>query len=224
MAFKDTQTKRERLSSIVSGDVRDRNRAGPSMIRLNSAATMPSLGMPVSGLRGTTSKAPKDTSRVNDLPPGSVDIRGYFGDERTGVRKPTSRFSPAKKQVVAPEKGKPKAPARKLTEINVPGGGLRTARPASAKTTRPLTASEARSQAPGNYRTGKVTMGGKTYTGYTVSSRTDSKGRTTKSVGNWTSTPNAGRSTNRFGGKNDVAGPTKNAAGKNASSASGKRK
>lgn len=119
---------------------------------------------------------------------------------------------------------KAKAPARKATTINIPGGGLRTAKPASAKTTRPLTASEARSQAPGNYRTGKVTMGGKTYTGYTVSSRTDSKGRTTKSVGNWTSTPNAGRSTNRFGGKSDVAGPRRDSSGRNVSSAAGKRK
>ena len=102
MAFKDKQTRKERLSSIVSGDVRDRNRAGPSMIRLNSAATMPRYGMPVSGLRGRT---PKDQSRV---PVGTIDIRGYFGDEGTGVRKPTARMpAPAVKKAPAAKKDAP---------------------------------------------------------------------------------------------------------------------
>jgi hypothetical protein len=102
MAFKDKQTRKERLSSIVSGDVRGRNRAGPSMIRLNSVATMPRYGMPVSGLRGRT---PKDQSRI---PEGTIDIRGYFGDEGTGVRKPTARMpAPAVKKAPAAKKAVP---------------------------------------------------------------------------------------------------------------------
>jgi hypothetical protein len=159
-----------------------------------------------------------------------IDIRGYLGDERTGIRKTGvgmrksvaqrmeeySQKQLAKIKSKAPAAAKPKAPARKPTQINVPGGGLRTAKSSGGV----MSASQARSMAPGNYSKGKVSMGGKTYTGFTVSSRTDSKGRTTKSVGNWTSTPNAGRSF----GKNDVAGPTKNAAGKNASSMTGKKK
>ena len=71
MAFKDKQTKRERLSSIVSGDVRDRNRAGPSMVRLISAALSPRTGMPVTGL-GANIKQPKIQSRVlPTLPPAA---------------------------------------------------------------------------------------------------------------------------------------------------------
>lgn len=138
--------------------------------------------------------------------------------------RPTAKAPKATATVsgVAAAKKAAAKPARKATTINIPGGGLRVG--TKAKSSRPLTASEARSLAPGNYRGGKVTMGGKTYTGFTVSSRTDSKGRTTKSVGNWTSTPNAGRSTSRFGGKSDVAGPRRDSSGRNVSSASGKRK
>jgi hypothetical protein len=154
--------------------------------------------------------APVKTRGLEPAKTAQIDIRGYFGDERDGIRKAgvgTPRkpsvhqkmmaYSDAQAAKLKAGTAPPKAPTRKATTINIPGGGLRTG--TKAKSSRPLTASEARSLAPGNYRSGKVTMGGKTYTGFTVGSRTDSKGRTTKSVGNWTSTKDAGRSANSKG-------------------------
>ncbi|MEN6644307.1 MAG: hypothetical protein ABFE08_17850 [Armatimonadia bacterium] len=92
------------------------------------------------------------------------------------------------KVAAAPKpKVKPVVPAvRKPTTINVPGGGLATGKKASSG---PMSTKQAQSMKPGNYSNKSVSMGGKTYNGFTVGSRTDSKGRTTKSVGNWTSAP-----------------------------------
>lgn len=128
-----------------------------------------------------TAKAPKAT------------VSGIYSDVNARMmahNKKLAAEAAAKKQAAAPKKA---APIRTTVDMRVTPTG------AKAKSSRPLTASEARSLAPGNYRSGKVTMGGKTYTGFTVGSRTDSKGRTTKSVGNWTSTKDAGRSANSKG-------------------------
>jgi hypothetical protein len=183
--------------------------------------------------------APAKTRGLEPAKTAQIDIRGYFGDERDGIRKAgvgTPRkpsvhqkmmaYSDAQAAKLRAKKAAPpKAPARKLTEINIPGGGSRAAKPTSAKTSRPYTASEARSLAPGNYRSGKVTMGGKTYTGFTVGSSTDSKGRTTKSVGNWTSTKDAGRSADSKGSFG-MSAPKGSLFGgsKKSSSTSGKKK
>lgn len=180
----------------------------------NTTTVYKSSGMPrptgSEQIGKTKLDAPAKTRGLEPAKAAQIDIRGYFGDERDGIRKAgvgTPRKPSVNQRMMAYSdaqaaklKEKKAAPqARKPTQINVPGGGLRTAKPASAKASRPYTASEARSLAPGNYRSGKVTMGGKTYTGFTVGSRTDSKGRTTKSVGNWTSTKDAGRTANSRG-------------------------
>lgn len=230
MAFKDKQTRKERLSSIVSGDVRDRNRAGPSMIRLNSAATMPRYGMPVSGLRG---RAPKDKSRI---PVGTIDISGYFGDERTGIRKPTARM-PASAVKKAPSSfGKAFAAARKTGQPTFSFGGKSyttamkgEARSATKKATGTTRAATGGGKAQSSFgkvfasarAAGKSTFsfGGKSYT--TAVKGGGGGGKVTPA------SARAGTTTTRaqfFGGKSDVAGPRRDSSGRNVSSASGKRK
>lgn len=86
--FKDSQTRRERLSSIVSGDTRDRNKAGPSLVRMTSAALSPRLGMPVGSLGGQP-RAAKDQSRV-------FSERTLGGlKQRTAVAAPKPKAKPA---------------------------------------------------------------------------------------------------------------------------------
>lgn len=47
--------------------------------------------------------ARKAAAKGAALPPNSIDIRGYFGDERTGVRKPVANFAAKPKQAVSPQ-------------------------------------------------------------------------------------------------------------------------
>lgn len=218
----------ERLSSVVAGDTRryggGRVTRSDFAGNLQQGYGGGGLGMPVTNL-GANIKQTKIQSRIPTqrsiggmkaygIAPGGRGAKKYgsaIGPSNRGVvpggagvvgltdtrLTPTARAPKATVSGVAAAKKAAAKPARKATPINIPGGGLRVG--TKAKSSRPLTASEARSLAPGNYRSGKVTMGGKTYTGFTVSSRTDSKGRTTKSVGNWTSTKDAGRSANSKG-------------------------
>lgn len=229
MAFRDKQTKSERLGSIVSGDVRDRNRAGPSMVRSNSAALSPSLGMPVSGLSASAKKdqsrigstAIKDKGRVtktmNPYRPSSnqtpMSVSGGLGIKPYNNTKPSYRAGPGKttalrdyqygEVMVTPATAKPKAPARKPTEITTPGGGL-----GMAKKSKPKVNVTRNTGSSLGFTTGKVT-------GSTA----------TKSVSTGKSSMSASqRATQNAYNKGGVAGPTKNAAGKNASSMTGKRK
>lgn len=81
-----------------------------------SAPKNPNAGIGVAAKRNPTPKNPnagigkdqsrvprKDQSRIKPEPsPGAIDIRGYFGDERTGVRKPVASFAAKPKQVASP--------------------------------------------------------------------------------------------------------------------------
>ena len=155
-------------------------------------------------------------------PSGSEQIGktklSYFGDERGGVRKPASRTSTytsvndrmaeySKKQA-AKKAAPPKAPARKLTKINVPGGGLRTAKvtPTSSKP-KQMGINRATGSTLG-FTTGKTT--GSTATKSGVAGKTKMSG--------------SQRMAQNAFNKGGVAGPRKDSSGRNVSSASGKRK
>ena len=153
---------------------------------------------------------------------GTIDIRGYFGDERDGIRKAgvgVPRRPPANVRMMeysdaqaaklkAKKAAPPKAPARKLTEINVPGGGLRTAKvtPAGGKS----------KQMAVNPRTGSTL-------GFTTGSRTGSTA-TKSGVAGKTKMSGSQRMAQNAFNKGGVAGPRKDSSGRNVSSASGKRK
>lgn len=103
----------ERMSNVLAG------KSGvdaPSTVRSASVLRNPAYGAPVTRMAAYGNA--KDQSRVKQqdrltpekqLPAGSIDIRGYFGDERTGIRKagvgtgrkvtPASAAAPIKTQV-----------------------------------------------------------------------------------------------------------------------------
>lgn len=100
-----------RLSNVVAG-----NRLGGRKYGNPSVVTR---GSPYNTVKPTrfSVKAPKDQSRVTkDLPTGSIDIRGYFGDERTGVRKPVASFA-AKPKQTASSQVKPAAVVRTTVDM-----------------------------------------------------------------------------------------------------------
>ena len=89
---------KNRMSNVLAGDDRTGGRGvkrNPSVVRVSDPANAVSgygsggLGTPVGRL--------KDYAPSKPLPAGSVDIRGYFGDERTGIRK--AGVGPSRKAV-----------------------------------------------------------------------------------------------------------------------------
>lgn len=147
---------------------------------------------------------------------GGLGMQAY-GNPKTGLNTRTPRdatmatrnyqYGEVMGKPAAP-KPKPRPSVRKPTTINIPGDGLKTAKPVSAPA-----ASNPKAMATNRF-TGS-TLGftsGKT-TGSTVT-KSGVAGKTTA----------ASRAATRAMDKGGVAGPTKNAAGKNASSMSGKRK
>lgn len=147
------------------------------------------------------------------------DLRSQFAGSRSYIRTPSGAYPNPIPKPYSP------LPSPTGVEEVVPIKTERvrsspTARTARTPSSRSATPSEARSKAPGTYRNEKVTMGGKTYTGYTVSSSTDSRGRTTKSVGNWTSSPDAGRSN---AGRSNVTGPSNRSRTSSVSQGTGGR-
>ena len=201
----------ERMSNIVSGKS---GRNAPSTVRSTSTLNNPAYGAPVTrmGAYGST----KDQSRVKrqdrltpekPLPAGSIDIRGYFGDERTGIRKTIAKPTLKPVPAVAPIKARVKPAETIRTTVRERSSPVKSV-------------SQARSMKPGNYSSGKVSMGGKTYTGFTVSESKGRSGQTTKSVGNWSSTKDAGKSF----GKSGVAGTSRNSGGGASKSSGGASK
>lgn len=69
---------KSRLSNVLAGDRTGRGKPSTfSAVRQGNYNRDPALGVPVTR---TAAAAPA-------RPAGSIDIRGYFGDERTGIRK-----------------------------------------------------------------------------------------------------------------------------------------
>ena len=146
---------------------------------------------------------------------GGLGMQPYMNPKpsmqmRTGLTTTTAErtkmYGGAPSKAKTQAQTKAKAPARKPTEITVPGGGLRTGTKAKAK---------APTRMAVNPRTGS-TLGfttGKT-TGSTVT-KAGVAGRTTGS---------AFSRQQRMQASRDVAGPRKDSSGRNVSSASGKRK
>ena len=129
---------------------------------------------------------------------GSGTMTSWMGN-KAAPKPPTPRAKPV--MPAAPKS------VRKPTTISIPGGGLKVAKPAVSKpkamAVNPKTGSTL------GFTTGKTT--GSTATKSGVAGRSTS------------ATRNAGAPIGSSN-KNSVAGPTKNAAGKNASSMTGKRK
>lgn len=70
---------KSRLSNVLAGDRTGRGKASTfSAVREGNYNRDPALGVPVTRTA---------IAQRKDLPSGSIDIRGYFGDERTGIRK-----------------------------------------------------------------------------------------------------------------------------------------
>ena len=111
-----TGSTRNRMSSVVAGDTSSRVYGGATPKgRSSVSATSPyrsaGLGMPVTGMGANIKSRKAITDRI--MPAGAmVDIRGYLGDERTGIRKsvPGTR-APAVAPVVA------KAPVKKTPTV-----------------------------------------------------------------------------------------------------------
>jgi hypothetical protein len=72
---------KSRLSNVLAGDRTGRGKPAKIISTVHNAGVLQSarLGAPVTRMGAYAQR--------KDLPPGSIDIRGYFGDERTGIRK-----------------------------------------------------------------------------------------------------------------------------------------
>lgn len=190
--FKDSQTRRERLSSIVSGDTRDRNKAGPSLVRMTSAALSPRLGMPVSGLGGAP-RAAKDQSRVfSERTLGGLKQRAVAAAKPKGYVMGQNLTTP-----------KPKAKPASVVRTTV----NERVTPTSSKSAAPQRMAI-------NPRTGSTlgfTTGGKTGS---TASKPGTAFRTPMTPGQRASRASFDRS--------GVAGPQKDSSGRNRSSATGK--
>jgi hypothetical protein len=144
---------------------------------------------------------------------GGLGMQGY-GNAATGANLHTPRNATmaTRNYQYGEVMGKPPAPkptakpTRKPTEITIPGGGLKSAKvtPASSKS-KPMATNRFTGSTLG-FTSGKTT-------GSTVT-KSGVAGKSTA----------ASRAATRAYDKGGVAGPTKNAAGKNASSMTGKRK
>lgn len=182
---------KSRMSNVLAGDRTGRGKASTfSAVRQGNYNRDPALGVPVTR---TAVAQRKDQSRVKPgLPPGSIDIRGYFGDERTGVRKPApgyvmgQKIATALKAKAADKKARPASVVRTTTDM---------------KTTPARMAVNPRTGSTLGFTTGKVT------------------GSTASKSGMAMRTPmTAGQRTARAAlEKGGVAGPSKTAGGKNAS-------
>lgn len=70
---------KSRLSNVLAGDRTGRGKTSTfSAVREGNYNRDPALGVPVTRTA---------IAQRKDISPGSIDIRGYFGDERTGIRK-----------------------------------------------------------------------------------------------------------------------------------------
>lgn len=176
-----------RMSNVLSGDrLGGRKYGNPSLV---------SRGSPYNTLKpaGFSVKAPKDQSRVaKDIPAGSVDIRGYLGDERTGIRKPTTSFAAGLKAKAATKKVTPAAVVRTATDMKT---------------------SPVKTKAPTRMAVNPFT--GSTL-GFTTGSRTGSTA-TKAGVAGKTQMSGTQRMAQNAFNKGGVSGPRKTADGKNAS-------
>ena len=130
--------------------------------------------------------------RANARKAAAIDIRGYFGDERTGVRKTAPGFVAALKAKAAAKQAAPAAVVRTTTDMKTS--------PAKAKAPARM-AVNPRTGSTLGFTTGKVTG--------STASKSGMAMRTPKSAGQ-----RAARAALEKGG---VAGPSKTASGKNAS-------
>jgi hypothetical protein len=176
---------KSRLSNVLAGDRTGRGKTSTfSAVREGNYNRDPTLGVPVARMGAY--------AQSKNLPPGSIDIRGYFGDERTGVRKPApgyvmgQKIAPALKAKAADKKAKPASVVRTTTDM---------------KTTPARMAVNPHTGSTLGFTTGKVT------------------GSTASKSGMAMRTPmTAGQRTTRAAlEKGGVAGPSKTAGGKNAS-------
>lgn len=81
-----------RWSNVLAGDRTGRGKPAQIISTVHNAGALQSarLGAPVTRMGAYAQR--------KDLPSGSIDIRGYFGDERTGIRKPVTSFAAKPKQ------------------------------------------------------------------------------------------------------------------------------
>ena len=175
-----------RMSNVLSGDrLGGRKYGNPSLV---------SRGSPYNTLKpaGFSVKAPKDQSRMVKDIPAAIDIRGYLGDERTGIRKPTTSFAAGLKAKAAAKKVTPAAVVRTTTDMKT--SPVKTKAP-TRMAVNPFTGSTL------GFTTGKTTG--------STSSKSGTAMRTPM-------TTNQRMAQNAFN-KGGVAGPSKTAGGKNAS-------
>lgn len=168
------------------------------------------------GVFGTSTAANYGGKLTSNRPTslaGGLGMQGY-GNAATGanLRTPRNATMATRNYQYGEVMGKPAAPkptakpTRKPTEITIPGGGLKSAKVAPAN-------SKSKSMATNRF-TGSTL-------GFTSGKTTGSTVTKSGVAGKTTAASRAARTAMDKGG---VAGPTKNAAGKNASSMSGKRK
>ena len=107
---------KSRLSNVLAGDRTGRGKTSTfSAVREGNYNRDPALGVPVARMGAYAQR--------KNLPPGSIDIRGYFGDERTGVRKPApgyvmgQKIATALKAKAADKKAKPASVVRTTTDM-----------------------------------------------------------------------------------------------------------
>ena len=176
---------KSRMSNVLAGDRTGRGKTSTfSSVREGNYNRAVALGAPVAGMGAYAQR--------KDLPPKSIDIRGYFGDERTGVRKTAPGFVAALKAKAAAKQAAPAAVVRTTTDMKTS--------PAKAKAPARM-AVNPRTGSTLGFTTGKTTGSTATKSGMAM--------RTSMSAGQ-----RAARAALEKGG---VAGPSKTASGKNAS-------
>lgn len=101
---------KSRLSNVLAGDRTGRGKKSTfSAVREGNYNRDPALGVPVTRTA---------IAQRKDLPSGSIDIRGYFGDERTGIRKTAGqKIVSALKAGVVDKKAKPADVVRATTNM-----------------------------------------------------------------------------------------------------------
>lgn len=100
---------KNRLSNVLAGDRTGRGKPSTfSAVRQGNYNRDPALGVPVTR---TAAAAPA-------RPAGSIDIRGYFGDERTGIRKTAGqKIASALNVGAVDKKAKPADVVRTTTDM-----------------------------------------------------------------------------------------------------------
>lgn len=94
---------KSRLSNVLAGDRTGRGKPSTfSAVREGNYNRDPALGVPVTRTA---------IAQRKDLPSGSIDIRGYFGDERTGIRKTAGQ------KIASAINSKPAAVVRTTTDM-----------------------------------------------------------------------------------------------------------